>query len=366
MGLLEKIADIEREMARTQKNKATEYHIGLLKARLAKLRHELLEPSGGQSKGEGFDVAKSGDARAVLIGFPSVGKSTLLSKVTSTQSAVAAYEFTTLTCVPGRIEYNGSRIQLLDLPGIIEGAAQGRGRGRQVIAVAKTADIIIMMLDATKGPTQRSLLEAELESVGVRVNQRKPDVTITKKLGGGVFVAAAVRLSFIDERLIGQILHEYKIFNADVVIREDVTVDQFIDVIQDNRRYVECLYVYNKIDSISIEEVDALARLPNSVVISCELDLNLDFLIYSIWSRLGLRRVYTKKRGEQPDFTEAIVLKRREGFSVEQLCLRIHRLLQKDFSFALAWGTSVRYNAQRVGLSHQLEDEDVVQIVKRA
>jgi len=52
------------------------------------------------------------------------------------------------------IKYNGANIQLLDLPGIIEGASQGKGRGRQVIAVAKTADLILMMLDATKGDIQ--------------------------------------------------------------------------------------------------------------------------------------------------------------------------------------------------------------------
>lgn len=79
--------------------------MGILKAKLAKYRHELLEPKGGSSaKGEGFDVLRSGDARVALIGFPSVGKSTLLSKVTRTESIAAAYEFTTLTCIPGKIQ----------------------------------------------------------------------------------------------------------------------------------------------------------------------------------------------------------------------------------------------------------------------
>ena len=63
------------------------------------------------------------------------------------------------------------------------------------------------------------------------------------------------------------ILHEYKIFNAEVLFREDATPDQFIDVIVGNRMYMNCLYVYNKIDQISLEEVDRLARQPHSVVI---------------------------------------------------------------------------------------------------
>lgn len=66
-----------------------------------------------------------------------MGKSTFLSKVTKTKSEVAAYSFTTLTAIPGVLEYGGAEIQVLDLPGIIEGAAEGKGRGRQVISAAK-------------------------------------------------------------------------------------------------------------------------------------------------------------------------------------------------------------------------------------
>lgn len=86
--------EIEAEMARTQKNKATNYHLGTLKAKLAKLRNELLvEQSGGSGGGggEGFDVARLGDARVALIGFPSVGKSTLLSALTTTESETVSH-----------------------------------------------------------------------------------------------------------------------------------------------------------------------------------------------------------------------------------------------------------------------------------
>lgn len=72
------------------------------------------------------------------------------------------------------LEYGGAEIQLLDLPGIIEGAAEGKGRGRQVISAAKTSDMILMVLDATKKAEQRALLEAELEAVGIRLNREPP------------------------------------------------------------------------------------------------------------------------------------------------------------------------------------------------
>jgi ribosome-interacting GTPase 1 len=70
MGIVERIKEIEAEIARTQKNKATEHHLGGLKAKLAKLRTQLLEPSSKGEKGEGFDVKRFGDARVALIGFP--------------------------------------------------------------------------------------------------------------------------------------------------------------------------------------------------------------------------------------------------------------------------------------------------------
>jgi len=364
MGILEKVAEIEKEISRTQKNKATEYHLGLLKAKLAKYRAQLLEPTGkAGAKGEGFDVMKSGDARVALIGFPSVGKSTLLSTLTSTQSECASYEFTTLTCIPGVIQYNGANIQLLDLPGIIEGAAQGKGRGRQVIAVGRTADLVLMMLEAAKGDVQRVLLEKELESVGIRLNKQKPNIYFKIKKGGGISFNTMVPLTKCSEKMVQLILHEYKMFNCEVLFREDCTTDEFIDVIVGNRVYMPCIYVYNKIDQVSLEEVDRLAREPHSVVVSCNMRLNLEYLLDSLWEHLALVRVYTKKRGERPDFEGGLILRR--GCTVEHVCHVIHRLLTQQFKYALVWGTSVKYSPQRVGLNHTMNHDDVIQIVKK-
>ena len=118
MGIQERIKDIEAEMARTQRNKNTESHLCRLKAQLAKLRRELLDPAKGSKggEGEGFAVAKYGNARVALVGFPSVGKSSLMSLLTSTESKISAQEFTTLTAIPGNLRINDAKIQILDLP----------------------------------------------------------------------------------------------------------------------------------------------------------------------------------------------------------------------------------------------------------
>nr|XP_004226744.1 developmentally-regulated GTP-binding protein 2-like [Ciona intestinalis] len=364
MGILEKISEIEKEIQRTQKNKATEYHLGLLKAKLARYRAQLLEGSKTSGpKGEGFDVMKSGDARVALVGFPSVGKSTLLSTLTSTTSECASYEFTTLTCIPGVIEHNGASIQLLDLPGIIEGAAAGKGRGRQVISVARTADIVVMMLDALKGDIQKELLTKELEAVGIRLNKKRPNIYFKEKKGGGISITATCILTKISERMINLILHEYKIFNADVVFRDDCGTEEFIDVVVGKRKYMPCLYVYNKIDQISIEEVDRIAWQPHCVVISCNMLLNLEHLKEMIWRYLHLITVYTKKPGKKPDFNDGLIL--RSNCTVEHACHAIHRTLVQNFKYAQVWGHSAKYNGQHVGLSHKLSHEDVLLVTKK-
>jgi len=369
--LVEKIKDLEKEIGRTQINKATMSHLCTLRAKLAKYRTELLAPpkSGtGVQEGTGFDVEKVGDARVALIGFPSVGKSTILSTFTTTKSEAASYEFTTLTCIPGIIHHKDTRIQLLDLPGIIEGASEGKGRGRQVIGVAKSCDLILMVVDAGSGKAdrQRELLERELDIVGIRLNQRPPNVYFKRKKDGAVSVSSSCTLINITETDVRQLLHEYKIHSAEVLFREDCTIDQFIDIIEGNRKYVRCLYVYNKIDMTSIEECERVCSMPNTMVLSCQMKLNLDVFKEKLWEYLGLVRVYTKPRGKKPDFDDPLVLTDgRHGTSVEAACKQIHRTLLVSFDYAMVWGTSVRHTPQRVGLSHMCSDEDVIQIVKK-
>lgn len=99
---------------------------------------------------------------------------------------MADYEFTTLTVIPGIIKYKGAKIQLLDLPGIIEGAKDGKGRGKQVIAVARSCNLILLVLDAAKPMTHKQIIEKELEGFGIRLNKRPPEITIRKKDKGGL------------------------------------------------------------------------------------------------------------------------------------------------------------------------------------
>jgi len=363
--ILDKIADIEHEMSKTQKNKATSAHLGLLKAKLAKLRRELITPkSQGGATQDGFEVAKTGDARIGFIGFPSVGKSTLLSNLAGVYSEVAAYEFTTLTTVPGCIKYKGAKIQLLDLPGIIEGAKDGKGRGRQVIAVARTCSLIFIVLDVLKPLQHKKIIEKELEGFGMRLNKSPPNIVFKKKDKGGLNLQTMVAQSELDIDLVKTILSEYRIHNADITLRCDATADDLIDVVEGNRSYIPCIYLLNKIDQISIEELDIICDIPHCVPISAHHKWNYDSLLEKLWEYLKLVRIYTKPKGQLPDYESPVVLQT-DHCTLEDFCNKIHRTILKEFKYALVWGSSVKHQPQKVGKDHQLNDEDVVQIVKK-
>uniref|UniRef100_A0A2K5Q2F4 OBG-type G domain-containing protein n=1 Tax=Cebus imitator TaxID=2715852 RepID=A0A2K5Q2F4_CEBIM len=313
---LAKIAEIEAEMA-------TAHHLGLLKARLVKLRRELITPKGGGGggPGEGFDVAKTGDARIRFVGFPSVGKSTLLSNLAGVYSEVAAYEFATLTTVPGVIRCKGAKIQLLDLPGIIECAKDGKGTGHQVIAV--------------------NIIENELEVFGIRLNSKPVNIGFKKKDKGGINLT-----SELDAETVKSILAEYKIHNA------DVTLQLMTSLVV----YIPCIYVLNKIDQISIDKLDIIYKVPHCVPISARHRWNFDDLLEKIWDYLKLVRIYTTPKGHGASYSRT---------TVEDFCMKIHKNLIKEFKYALLWGLSVKHNPQKVGKDHTWEDEDVIQIVKK-
>ena len=105
-------------------------------------------------------------------------------------------------------------------------------------------------------------------------------------------------------------MSEYRITSADIAIRCDATIDDVIDVLEaKSRAYIPVIYALNKIDSISIEELDLLYRIPHSVPISSENGWNIDELMEMMWEKLTLVRVYTKPHGALPDYSAPVVLR---------------------------------------------------------
>lgn len=363
MGVADKIAELEAQMARTQKNKATEAHLGLLKAKIARLKKEADEQrAGGKGGGTaaGFDVKKSGNATVVLIGLPSVGKSSLLNALTGAQSKTAAYAFTTVKCIPGMMEYKGAQIQVLDLPGVIAGAEHGRGRGREVVAVARSADLVLFVLDVFE-PFYLPKLKQTIESIGVRLDCQPPRIVITRTQRGGLDIVYEKKQSQLNDKLVASVLGEYGIFSANVTIREDATVDQLIDVLVGNRVYASSLAVVNKVDLVTLEFLKKVSF--EFIPVSAEKKVNTEKLKQAIYEKLKLVRVFTRSRFEGADKDEPLIV--REGATIAQAVEKISRGLRSEAKAAKVWGPSAKHPGQRVGLEHVLKDGDTFMVEKR-
>ena len=366
MGIPEKIKAIQDEIHRTQINKATEHHVGLLKAKIAKLKREQENEQVKKSskKQDGFDVKRTGDATVVFIGLPSVGKSTLLNRLTGSKSAIGAYQFTTVTVVPGVMNYRGARIQVLDLPGIIKGASTGKGLGKRILSVARSADIVLLVLDVFQ-PYHEDVLINELVNIGIRLNQAPPNIVIEKSNTGGIAVAQQKKLKKMSEKLLKEILNIYGYTSARVVIKEDIDSEQLIDFINGNKTYAKGITILNKIDLVDDKFVENVAKKLKTDFIptSADSNKNINELKERIYNELEFIRIYLRPKGGETDFEEPLIA--RKGNTVADICNKLHRNMKKDFRFGLVWGKSVKFGGQRVGLKHILIDEDVLTVVKK-
>lgn len=360
MSIQDNIIEIENEIRKTPYNKATSTHIGRLKAKLAKLREDFEARQTASGGSSGYSVKKSGDATVALVGFPSVGKSTLLNKLTGANSEVGAYEFTTLDVIPGVLNYKGATIQILDVPGLVKGAASGRGRGKEVISVVRNSNLVLFILDVFQTHHYKVLM-SELYDAGIRIDKSPPDVTIKRMDRGGVIISKTTELDISDD-LIKVILGEYKIRNAHILIRENITVDQLIDAILGNRSYVSSKIVINKMDLANAELIKNCKNLhPDSTLISAHNEQNLESVKESVYDALEFIRIYLKPQGEAADMEEPLIVLK--NINVGGICDKLHRDFRRKFRYSLVWGTSAKHPGQRVGLEHKLQDKDVVSLI---
>jgi len=358
----EKIKAVEEEIKKTPVNKGTEAHLAKLKAKLARLKEELEERK-EKSKGKsiGFAVKKTGDATVVLVGPPSVGKSSLLNVLTNAESETGEYAFTTTTVIPGMMEYKDAKIQILDVPGIIEGASCNKGRGKEVLSVVRVADLICLTVDIYTYSLLPNMIK-ELYDVGIRINEEPPKIKIKKMDKGSIKIFKKVPCKLSDEA-IKNILREFKIVNAEIIIEEDITAQRLIDALSKNRAYVKAAVIINKVDEASCEQLKEIEEFvkklfPNSYFfISAKYQLGIEELKNGLVDLCNLMRIYTRKPGKKE---EVMIIKK--NATVKDVCEKIRSDFVDNFKFARVYGKSVKFPGQKVGLDHVLQEGDVVEI----
>ncbi|MFX0138550.1 MAG: OBG GTPase family GTP-binding protein [Candidatus Hodarchaeota archaeon] len=378
VNLDERIAELKERLRQTTPNKATMRSICQIKAQIAKLerrRQDRIFGGVGRASGtSGYDVKKSGDSSVAIVGFPSVGKSTLLNKLTNAKSKVAAYEFTTLSAIPGLMEYKHARIMIIDLPGIIKGAAQGKGFGKRVLSVAKTSNLVLIMLDIWNMPhLQYRMILEELYNVGIRLDRFPPLIKVSPLKSGGISLGSTVELKSIDLEMAKEICKEFRIINAQIIAHQDITPDDLIDHLNGNCAYIPSIIVCNKMDVATPEQEKFLKELEGEghqiIRISAETGMNLDLLREEIFHKLDLIRIYLKPKGEKADLIEPLIVPR--DSKIRHVARKIHRDFFDHFRYAFVQHATKNENNAlpivekrkwKVGLEYVLKDYDVLQI----
>jgi len=347
-----KISRVEKEIRDTPYDKSSEHHHGVLKAKLAKLKDELDAPTKGGGGGVGYAIRHSGDASVVLVGLPSVGKSTLLNAVTNAESKVASYDFTTLGVIPGMMEYKGVRIQILDLPGIIEGAAEGKGFGKKVLSVIRASNLVVLMTDVQRLGWLKKIGD-EMENAGIRLNQKAPKIHWHRSDRGAIQIVDPFKT--IPKEMLVDVAKEMGLENAVIQIGEKLDkIDRFIDGLSKTRTYLPLVEVVTKIDTV---EENHKREIPAEAIgIFAEGNIGINEFKEAVWKGLGLVRVYLKReRNGQADKKAPLIMKR--GQTLEMVLKKISNQMSQDIARVFIWGKEAKFQGQEVSFKFQVFDE---------
>lgn len=354
-SLEERISATEEMIRATPKHKGTEKLLKTLKRRLAKLRAELEERRARRvgAGGRSFAVKREGAAQVALVGLPNSGKSWLLGRLTGAKVEVADYPFTTLRPVPGMMEFEDVKVQLVEIPAIVEGSSFGRGLGAEPLSAARNADAIAMVVDGSNDPVRQvEILREELESVGIRINRRPPRISIRKTSSGGIEIKGGGLVEGGEAEL-RRILQEHRVHNAIVVVEEPVVLDEVEDALSPSTVYKSAFIIVTR--PCSREELRQLHDMGFRTIFG---DDDPEKVKREIYESLNLIRVYTKKPDEEPADVPMVLP---AGSTVLDVAGRIHGDIEKSLSFARVWG-STKFPGQRVSRDYVLRDKDIVEL----
>ena len=259
------------------------------------------------------------------------------------------------------LKYRDANIQILDLPGLIEGAARGAGRGKEVLSVIRSADLIVHVVDALE-PAPHVILK-ELTDSGLRLNRRPPNGSISKTGIGGIDVISTIEQE-LEAEAIKTIVREYGMVNAQVVLREKITIDDIVDILSGTRVYVPSFNVISKVDMVKASEIKRIKKLCGSVKtieVAAPANIGVKKLKKQIYSSLDFISIFMKPQGEKADLEEPMVVRR--GTTVTEICQRLHRDFVRKFRYSQIWGPSAKFPGQTVGLNHKVLDGDIVSII---
>ena len=342
----ERIIALEKMISHCPKHKGTENLLKTLKERLAKLRKE---QEATRKKGRSEGISKEGAAQVVVLGYTNTGKSLLIKNLTNADPKISEYPFTTTKPLPGMIDYDGAKIQIIDTPSLLHYSEDKNGeRNRAILGIARNADILILI-----ARTKQELLEllSLVESYGFKINKKKPDIIIRKNPKG---------VSIIGEELVKEndrilrILQDMGIKNIEIIVKEPCSIEDILLVLNQNIRFIDAILLVN---NPGCKEIN---REGDIIILDINNPQHLEVLKREIWERLGLVRIYTKEPGQEPKMDIPVVIKK--GDTLREVAQQLHKDFVEKFRYARIWGKSSKFPGQKVGIDHIPMDKDIVEI----
>ena len=305
----EKLVALREMWVILPKHKASEKVQAELKTKISELNDEIEQAKSGPKKAAPgkFKILKQGAGQVVLLGPPNAGKSRLISKLTKASPTVAPYPFTTREPVPGMMEFEDVRVQLVDLPPITADHYE-----HFITEITRAADAALLFLDLSDDD------------------------------GPAATQAVLDRLKLVRRELVGETIAD-----------DDPTT-----------YHLKTLLVFNKSDDeaadirLEVAKESLGIRLP-SLVISAEQGAGLDELRRAIYDLLSVMRIYTKQPGKPPDMTSPFTCP--IGSAVAELAGRVHKDFEDGVKSARVWGSGL-HDGQTVGRDHVLHEKDVVEL----
>ncbi|MHA1626388.1 MAG: TGS domain-containing protein [Candidatus Asgardarchaeia archaeon] len=363
--LEDKIKTLEEFLSLIPKHKGTEKLIALHRSRLVKFKKMLKEKKTREKRGartSGFFIPKEGDIQVVLIGLKGSGKTCLLTSLTNAKANVGK-----TTVEPNKgVAFccGGVQFQIIDSPPIFEGASKGIGRGRQIIGLARNADLIFIVIDLSQDVEyQFNTIVKELNDFDIRLNKPHPPIEIERTGGGGILVFGAEKYG-IDPRTVKEILYENGLRNATIRILGKVTLRDIVDSLDEGVCYKKAIVVATKGDLPNTKKnYEVLKEVVGNrfklIPVSSKKKIGLEKLLEEAFGALNFIRVWTRndegKVGERP-----LVLPK--GSTVEDAAREIHSSFLRSFKYAVICRKGEEQKSKRVGLRYPLEDGDILYI----
>ncbi len=354
----EKLAALLEMKSTGPKHKGGESLMSEINTKIAKLKAEMEKEKTIAAKrggGNALSVKKEGAAQLVLVGLPNAGKTTFFNSLTGLTATVGDYEFTTTLPEVGMMDFKHAKIQIVDLPALVEGSNEGKFNGAQILAVIRNADALVIVIDGRTPLSHYATLKKELNAAGILIGKHKPKIKITNSPFPGISIAGKPFLKIKEEELV-EYLKGNGMYNAQVILREPLDFNVLAQVLDDSIVYKRMAIVFTHAKP---KELFPLGEDVPQMVVEKEITKeDLEKIKDQLFVVLEKVYVYTKKPGDPPAMHQPLVVD--AGSTVMDVARDVHKELAEKVKYAKIWG-SAKFDGQRVALDYEVKNGDVVE-----